>query len=69
MKCPDCGNDLSAYSYSTGDTCLDCHTFTDAADEIIHYLNKVSSAMTVVSSATKIEIRDSIKSILRDQFS
>ncbi|KKM93562.1 hypothetical protein LCGC14_1207060, partial [marine sediment metagenome] len=43
--------------------------FTDAADEIIHYLNKVSSAMTVISSATKIEIRDSIKSILRDQFS
>jgi len=68
IRCPDCGARMGA-GYTIGETCIECHSFGDAADQVIDYLNGVSAAMTVVGSDQKVELRDGIKSILRDQFS
>ncbi len=67
MNCPDCGTDMGV-GYSVGDLCTDCYELGCTADDIIDALNKVCPAVCMISTTTKVEVRDVIKAILREHF-
>lgn len=67
-KCPECGVDMGN-GYDSGDTCSDCYEIDDAANEILHHIDKMYPAMwTGVASTARTSIKNTIKSEIRARF-
>ncbi len=66
--CAECGQDMGN-GYDTDDICLDCYEINDAADEILHYIDRACPTMWKnVSHTARPNIRNTIKSTIRAHF-